>query len=39
MLHITWSKAAVVALLQDAPFCWIDSRRPATITHLTLESA
>lgn len=31
-----WNKAAVLALLADAPFCWLACQTPATIDTLAL---
>lgn len=37
MLHTPWSKAAVLALLDEIPFCWIATRRDASIAGMDLE--
>lgn len=33
---LAWKKAAVLALLADAPFCWLATQQPASIAGMEL---
>ena len=32
-----WKKAAMLALLADAPFCWLTTQQPASIAGMELS--
>lgn len=34
---LPWKKAAVLALLDDAPFCWLNTKQPASIAGMELS--